>query len=241
MEATVYVVSNLNDINDKNKWLSVGTVSGNMYGITSLKFNGITISQDFAIVVKYKSGSYMPLTCRVNSSDSIYADSLINSDNLYGSPGSWKEYKGCTNSVYAYTSVNTLIRSNYYNIYGDYIYLTLDGETSVDVNTFKSKIITSKEYKLLNSSNEEINEGVVVSGTKINIDGKEYTIIVPGDANLDGSINSLDYVRVKNHITGYKRIDADVVMKSADANLDGDVNSLDYVRIKNTIMKGSQT
>lgn len=65
---------------------------------------------------------------------------------------------------------------------------------------------------------------------------EEKVSYATGDANGDGKISALDYVAVKNHITGSKTItDADK-LKAADANGDGKISALDYVRIKNMII-----
>ncbi|MCQ2529839.1 MAG: dockerin type I domain-containing protein [Lachnospiraceae bacterium] len=57
-----------------------------------------------------------------------------------------------------------------------------------------------------------------------------------GDANGDGKISALDYVAVKNHIMGNKKISDSSKLAAADANGDGKISALDYVRIKNIIM-----
>lgn len=72
-------------------------------------------------------------------------------------------------------------------------------------------------------------------------DGKliaSYNLIILGDANADGKISALDYVRIKNHIMGDKMITGDIFKTSADVNEDGKISALDYVRIKNYIMNG---
>ncbi len=65
-----------------------------------------------------------------------------------------------------------------------------------------------------------------------------FTNIVRGDVNGDGKISALDYVKVKNHITGANVITNDVYKLSADANVDDKISALDYVRIKNIIING---
>lgn len=67
-----------------------------------------------------------------------------------------------------------------------------------------------------------------------------YNLIILGDVNGDGKISALDYVKIKNHIMGDKKIDGEIYKTSADVNEDGKISALDYVRIKNYIMNGGK-
>ena len=77
------------------------------------------------------------------------------------------------------------------------------------------------------------------TGTKITLEGIEYTLIVVGDANGDGNITPADYVKVKNKIMGVKEMD-EITVKAADVNQDGNITPADYVKIKNHIMNVSR-
>lgn len=67
-----------------------------------------------------------------------------------------------------------------------------------------------------------------------------YNLIILGDVNGDSKISALDYVKIKNHIMGDKKIDGEIYKTSADVNEDGKISALDYVRIKNYIMNGGK-
>ena len=56
-----------------------------------------------------------------------------------------------------------------------------------------------------------------------------------GDVNGDGKVSALDYVAIKNHITGSKTLTGDN-LAAADVNGDGKISALDYVRVKNIIL-----
>ncbi len=62
-------------------------------------------------------------------------------------------------------------------------------------------------------------------------DGKVYNIIISGDVNGDGKINSTDFMQVRKaylntfELTGAKQL-------SADVNFDGKVNSTDFMQIR---------
>lgn len=66
---------------------------------------------------------------------------------------------------------------------------------------------------------------------------KEYTIVVIGDINGDGEVRATDYIQVKNHINGSKRLN-EIATVAGDVNGDGEVRATDYILIKNYI-KGS--
>ena len=67
-----------------------------------------------------------------------------------------------------------------------------------------------------------------------------YNLIILGDVNGDSKISALDYVKIKNHIMGDKKISGEIYKTSADVNEDGKISALDYVRIKNYIMNGGK-
>ena len=70
----------------------------------------------------------------------------------------------------------------------------------------------------------------------LTVSSGETDTLVYGDANGDGKLSSADYVAVKNHILGTKRITDSDLLVLADANQDGNITSADYVWIKNKIL-----
>lgn len=68
----------------------------------------------------------------------------------------------------------------------------------------------------------------------------KYTVVVLGDADLDGKISALDYVTIKNHIMGAQKIKGEMDLIAADADDDGKISAVDYVSIKNHIMNGGK-
>ena len=85
-----------------------------------------------------------------------------------------------------------------------------------------------------NGSSTIANSSNVGTGYSLTYDGKTYTVIVLGDSNGDGNVDSSDYVRVKNGIRGKEKL-TDSQKEGADANSDGNMDSSDYVKIKNFI------
>lgn len=90
-----------------------------------------------------------------------------------------------------------------------------------------------------NSSNVEINNGVVGTGIKFTLNFNNtnytYTIVIKGDVNGDGLIYATDYVKVRNHIMGKTKL-AGAYLFAADINSDNYIYATDYVQIRNHIM-----
>ena len=112
----------------------------------------------------------------------------------------------------------------------------------MDISGIKTKILNAKSdavVTLKNSSGTIKNSGVVVTGDKVSVmvgnDAKEYQVVVYGDANGDGKINSIDYVKIRKYIMKTSSLSGSY-MEAADVNKDGKVDSLDYVKLRKYIM-----
>ena len=108
-------------------------------------------------------------------------------------------------------------------------------------NTLSKKITNvyaSSNIKIKNS-NGSINNGNIKTGDVISIvigqETKNYTAVIYGDPSGDGTINAVDYVRIKNYIMGRAALN-NSYKEAADVNKDGKVNAIDYVQLKNYIM-----
>ncbi len=98
-----------------------------------------------------------------------------------------------------------------------------------------------KDGKAKNESTMYTGDFIILSlSSELGLNVFKYKVIVLGDANMDGKISALDYVRIKNHIMKDPEIKDELSLLSADANDDGKVSALDYVRIKNRIMDGGK-
>lgn len=105
----------------------------------------------------------------------------------------------------------------------------------LNVDVIKNKILTAnKDAKV-----EFDNAGIISTGNKITItvgnEVKVYDIVVYGDANGDGAIDAIDYVRIRKYIMGTANL-SDAYKEASDANKDGAVDAIDYVRIRKYIM-----
>ena len=80
---------------------------------------------------------------------------------------------------------------------------------------------------------------VLGTGAKVKIGEQEYTVIMLGDANGDGNITPLDYVKIKNNIMNITKLEG-IYSLAGDTNRDGNITPLDYVKVKNHIMNMSK-
>lgn len=104
-------------------------------------------------------------------------------------------------------------------------------QTDAPLTSDRSSIIQDVgDYNFNNSYGYISAEYVRIANVEVPISGD----LKKGDVNGDGKVSSLDYILIKNHITGAKTLSGDV-LKRADVNEDGKVSSLDYVKVKNHI------
>ena len=84
------------------------------------------------------------------------------------------------------------------------------------------------------SSNNTLSTGMTLKLT--NNGETTYNIVIYGDVNGDGEINSLDLITLQKHILKDKTI-KDSFLIAADSNKDNSVNSLDLITIQKHILK----
>ena len=60
-----------------------------------------------------------------------------------------------------------------------------------------------------------------------------------GDANGDGKVTAIDYMKIKNNIMGSSTL-AKTNKIAADVNMDERITAIDYMKIKNYIMGSSK-
>jgi len=109
-------------------------------------------------------------------------------------------------------------------------YILVSTEDRVTVK----EIVNSNEFSNVTKFNGTSipNENTVVStGDTFEADGTEYTVIIYGDVNKDGRVNSQDALLVEEYSTELTTLDT-IQLEAADVVNDGKVNSLDSLRIK---------
>ena len=112
-------------------------------------------------------------------------------------------------------------------------------------NKYNTLFIINEVYSYdIYDKNDNIKtNNIVATGDKLKIYYNnnlitQYKLSVVADANGDGNITPLDYIRIKNYIMGDYNIVEEEYLDAADANRDGNITPLDYIRIKNLIMNG---
>ena len=110
------------------------------------------------------------------------------------------------------------------------------------VGDIKNNIISNLEIVIVNSNNEILSDDAIIgTGNKIQVkeDGKilkEYQIILYGDVNGDGKINSVDLLVLQRHILEIETLD-DIYQKSANIRKNGNKpSSVDLLLIQRHIL-----
>lgn len=73
-----------------------------------------------------------------------------------------------------------------------------------------------------------LNGDVLGTGAIVTIDGVEYTLIVKGDPNGDGKIDSADLLKIVRHLNGTNLI---ALESAGDTNGDGKIDSADLAKL----------
>ena len=114
--------------------------------------------------------------------------------------------------------------------------------TQNTVGDIKNNIISNLEIVIVNSNNEILSDDAIIgTGNKIQVkeDGKilkEYQIILYGDVNGDGKINSVDLLVLQRHILEIENLD-DIYQKSANIRKNGNKpSSVDLLLIQRHIL-----
>lgn len=94
--------------------------------------------------------------------------------------------------------------------------------------------------KLVDAEGKEKTDGTVATGDILKLMSgesvySEYPVVIYGDVNGDGKINSQDLRRAQRHILGVSKIDGYPLI-AADANRDGTVDSRDLRRTQRYIL-----
>ncbi len=99
-------------------------------------------------------------------------------------------------------------------------------------------VLTHYDSEMNELETNTLSTGDIVRATIAGVN-YDYTVSILGDAYGDGTINSADYIRIKNHIMETDVIEAgSAVFYAADINKDTNVTSLDYIKVRNYIMHG---
>lgn len=111
---------------------------------------------------------------------------------------------------------------------------TITGELKNNIN----KLYPNAKITITDKNKKE-KEGKLATSDIITItsgdDSKNYTIVIKGDINGDGIINSIDLLRVQKHILKYSILKNEY-KDAADVSYDDTINSLDLLRVQKHIL-----
>lgn len=112
-----------------------------------------------------------------------------------------------------------------FKVNGEYITGFNIGESVTEVqNKLNNKDI------VINSTSNTIG-----TGTKITYNGETYTIIVYGDLDGDGSINSADLLKMRQHLLGAINLQG-AYLKAGSLNNDNSISSSDLLKIRQHLL-----
>ena len=117
-----------------------------------------------------------------------------------------------------------------------------DTNKNVEVNNSYAKIDGDRLIVIPTASLKDINSsasGDLKTNGTIKIYNNSYTVIMLGDTNEDGEINSADLLKVVKHLNGTSKL-GETAVKSADVNQDNTVNSADLLKIVKHLIGSSK-
>ena len=134
------------------------------------------------------------------------------------------------------------LRDSNGNVAGSYL-SSLQKTEIKDGNIFTIPVTTVEDVKkeignvtsIKDKNGNEITSGLIGTGAKVTVDGKEYTVVKMGDAQGDANINSGDLLRIKKYLLGDSTLDG-VYYTAADTNFDSKINSGDLLKIKKYLL-----
>ena len=104
-------------------------------------------------------------------------------------------------------------------------------------NIFSGCTIYNVPVTIYNSSGQIVNSRVtsLQTGASVTIKNTSYSIIILGDINKDGSINSGDLLKMRQHLLGSSTLTGDPKL-AADMNNDSSVNSGDLLKMRQFLL-----
>ncbi len=187
----------------------------------------------------YKDEIVTRLEKAKNKVDGTYWDKVMKSSGTIGyvarqTSDNEKNYKKYLVEI---ESENTNNNQQPNNISNDKIQFNkIDKTITVIPETKVSDIVSllGNQTIIKNSDKKQLSSSSMVT-TNTNVNG-EYTVVVLGDINGDGKIDTADLLMIQKHLLSIKKITNNVKMKSADINRDGKINTADLLKIQKKLL-----
>ena len=144
---------------------------------------------------------------------------------------------GTTDTPQAPVEIN--LTSKKYSVSGKMISGIAEHTT---VATFRKNVtISAGEMKVYDTSNKEIKDGEVTTGSVVKLirdDGtvdKSFTLVLLGDINADGKISIVDLILVRKQLLGMSSTKNEY-FQASDVNQDGKVSIVDLIFIRKHLL-----
>ena len=126
------------------------------------------------------------------------------------------------------------VSSNTLTFKSGYVYGASEGGAAASM---LNSLSVSNGTAALYTSAGSVQSGIISTGDVLKVYNSkgavsfQYTVVLLGDVNGDGQIASVDYIRLKKHMSGALTLTG-ASLAAADLDGDGSVNTTDYIRLR---------
>lgn len=116
-----------------------------------------------------------------------------------------------------------------------------DTDTTSNIDNLFNIYANKKTFKIYDSNNKPTNNTKFKTGDKLHIilndkyDAATYSVIVLGDVNKDGYVNSADLLKIRQHLIGTSTLSGNI-FHAANLNFDSYVNSADLLKMRQHLL-----
>lgn len=122
--------------------------------------------------------------------------------------------------------------TNPYKINGSYI-------NGIPLGTTGTTVSNNTKGTVTDSNGKNKTSGKIATGDKVKIGNATYNVIIYGDLNGDGAIDSADLLKLRQHLIGTSKLSG-VYLKSASINKDSTVDSADLLKLRQHLIGTSK-
>lgn len=125
------------------------------------------------------------------------------------------------------------IELNYQTELSGYVateYLTTNSMSKDNYKIEDNYIIVTPGTKISNIEGATTTDENFTTGIVVKKEDVDYNLVILGDPNGDGIINSADLLKIVKHLKGTATLEG-TTLRAADCNNDGTINSADLLKI----------
>lgn len=232
-----------------NNYLKSISVTGGGSTKSVSNFDGAKTDNNYTVELPSSTTSVTISTTKVTSSSTVTVNSG-NSINLSSTssvkvPILVKAANGDTRTYYvtvkkSLTGIDSKVSSAGYSISSSYLSkINLKTSISTLTSNIKKKDSSASISVKDKSNKSKSTSSTLVTGDKVTVtsgsDSKTYTVVVYGDVNGDGKINSGDLLKLRQHLLGTSKLSG-AYSESADINKDKKINSGDLLKTRQYLL-----